>query len=99
MKTVRNKIFNNFFESIKLSFIYLANDCQLIVTPSKITEPLKISKIITKKTAKRAPNTPIKTVVPQPGATLPDSEFNGRSKVPKAILKINSVKPYIVFIT
>ena len=68
---------------------YLAKVCQLIVTSSKITEPLKISKRITKNTAKRAPKTPIKTVVPHPGATLPYSEFNGRNKVPSAILKKN----------
>ena len=29
--------------------------------------------------------TPITTVVPQPGATLPYSEFNGLSNVPKAV--------------
>jgi hypothetical protein len=29
--------------------------------------------------------TPIKTVVPHPGKTLPDSEFNGLNKVPKGV--------------
>lgn len=29
--------------------------------------------------------TPIKTVVPQPGNTFPDSEFNGLNNVPKGV--------------
>ena len=29
--------------------------------------------------------TPIKTVVPHPGNTFPDSEFNGLNKVPKGV--------------
>ena len=40
---------------------------------------------MTKKTAKRAIKTPIITVVPQPGATLPYSELSGFSNVPKAV--------------
>jgi hypothetical protein len=31
-------------------------------------------------------NTPIKGVVPQPGATLPYSEFSGRRMFPKRVL-------------
>ena len=77
---------------------YFANVCQLIVTSSKITEPLKISKRITRKTAKRAPKTPINTVVPHPGATFPYSEFNGRNKVPSAMLKFYyQLSPYMKF--
>lgn len=41
--------------------------------------------MITKKTANRAMKTPITTVVPQPGATLPYSEFSGFNNVPKAV--------------
>jgi len=41
--------------------------------------------MITRKTAKSAMKTPMITVVPQPGATLPYSELSGFSNVPRAV--------------
>ena len=41
--------------------------------------------MINKNTAKSTMKTPIKTVVPHPGNTFPDSEFNGLNKVPKGV--------------
>ena len=38
-----------------------------------------------KKIANKPIKTPIRTVVPQPGATLPYSEFNGFKAVPNAV--------------
>jgi hypothetical protein len=48
--------------------------------------------MISKKAAKRRINTPIRTVVPQPGNTLPASEFKGRNKVPKGVTIPGSCK-------
>jgi len=42
--------------------------------------------MITKKIANKTPNTPINTVVPQPGATFPYSEFKGRNRVPTTVV-------------
>jgi hypothetical protein len=53
--------------------------------PSNKTEELKISKIIHKNIANKAIATPIKGVVPHPGATLPYSEFNGFNKTPMVV--------------
>lgn len=49
--------------------------------------------MITKNTAKRRINTPINTVVPQPGNTLPASEFSGRNKVPSGVTIPGSNEP------
>jgi len=49
--------------------------------------------MITKNTAKRRINTPINTVVPQPGNTLPASEFSGRNKVPSGVTIPGSSEP------
>lgn len=49
--------------------------------------------MITKKTAKSRINTPINTVVPQPGNTLPASEFSGRNKVPSGVTIPGSNEP------
>ena len=40
---------------------------------------------MTKNTAKRTIKTPISTVVPQPGKTLPASELRGLNKEPKGV--------------
>lgn len=60
---------------------------QDIVTLSRSTEALKISRIITRKTAKRAIKKAITGVVPQPGETFPYSEFRGFSRVPRLVTK------------
>jgi hypothetical protein len=49
--------------------------------------------MITKNTAKRRIKTPINTVVPQPGNTLPASEFSGRNKVPSGVTIPGSNEP------
>ena len=41
--------------------------------------------MITKNTAKRQPKNVINGVVPQPGATLPYSEFKGFKRVPRTV--------------
>ena len=50
-----------------------------------MTDKLYISNIITRNTANKAMNSPMITVVPQPGATLPYSEFKGFNIVPKGV--------------
>jgi len=55
------------------------------VTPSRRTDALKISRRITRNTANRAIKKPIKGVVPQPGDTLPYSEFSGFRTVPRFV--------------
>ncbi len=52
---------------------------------SKITEELYISNITVRNIANSPINTPIITVVPQPGATFPYSEFSGFKIVPKVV--------------
>ena len=52
-----------------------------------INDELYICKIISKNTKNDAIVTAIKGVVPQPGATLPYSAFNGRKISPKRVLK------------
>jgi hypothetical protein len=46
---------------------------------------LKISRMINRNTANKRINTAINTVVPQPGNTLPASEFNGLKRVPNGV--------------
>lgn len=41
--------------------------------------------MINKNTANKLMKTPIRAVVPQPGNTLPASEFKGRNKVPNGV--------------
>ena len=43
------------------------------------------AEIINKKAANKTMKTPINTVVPQPGKTLPASEFSGLNKVPNGV--------------
>lgn len=49
-------------------------------------EELYISSIINKNIANNPMKIPIITVVPQPGATFPYSEFNGFSIVPRVVI-------------
>ena len=55
---------------------------------------------MTRKTANNAINTPIITVVPQPGATLPYSELRGFNKVPNVVtlLVFKALLPFAVFL-
>jgi hypothetical protein len=61
---------------------------QDIVTLSRSTEALKISRIITRKTAKRVIKKAITGVVPQPGETFPYSEFSGFRRVPRLVTEL-----------
>ena len=53
--------------------------------------------MINKNAANKRINTAIKTVVPQPGNTLPASELSGRNKVPNGVTKPGSWKSEFTF--
>jgi len=72
-------------KSIKL-LIYTIPLAQSTSTFSIINDELYICNIITKNTKNAAITTPIIGVVPQPGATLPYSAFNGRKISPNLVL-------------
>lgn len=67
--------------------IYKLKFVQSTSTFSIINDELYICNIINKNTKKSAITNPINGVVPQPGETLPYSEFKGRKNSPNLVLK------------
>ena len=65
---------------------YVSPLVQSTSTFSMISEELYICNIINKNTKNAIITKPIIGVVPQPGATLPYSEFNGRKISPNLVL-------------
>eukprot|EP00871_Galdieria_phlegrea_P004022 jgi/Galph1/4620/GphlegSOOS_G3316.1 len=74
---------------LSTSISYIPRVFQLISIFSKINEELYICKIINRNKKNNNMKIPINNVVPQPGATLPYSEFKGRKISPNLFTNWN----------